>query len=33
MWAAHLFDHPNYNTFISTEDQQLTLQSADKRRP
>lgn len=30
MWAAHFFDHPNYNTFISTEDQQLALRSESK---
>jgi hypothetical protein len=31
MWAAHFFDHPDYNTFISAENQQLALQSESRR--
>jgi hypothetical protein len=25
MWALHLFDHPEYNTFVAASDQQLPL--------
>jgi hypothetical protein len=30
MWSLHYFDHPNYNTFVSQENQQLGLSAMGK---
>jgi hypothetical protein len=33
MWSLHLFDHNDYNTFISDDDQQLPLAAPPSRHP
>jgi hypothetical protein len=30
IWSLHYFDHPNYNTFVSEEEQQLGLSTLRK---